>query len=448
MSETCLVSIPQETVNDESVRILLWKVASGSTVDKGQLICEVETSKAVMEICAPVAGIVEYFSPAGAEIPVGATICHIVPPKATMKPAPAAAGKPELRVPEPDALIPDRPAEKLPPARFTRLAIAAAEELGINHGSFAPGTLVRKIDILRKAGKLPPEDTAAPEWPSPATPTEKNQQHNAPVAGVPVDWSELPRRKTLESRILGSGRDTSIQSSVTAICRASKLRARASAIGLATVGPVALMVFEVARLLRKYPVFNAVHDRGRMGQYGAINIGWAIDGGQGLMVPVIPHADQKGLAEIAEIMERHIESYIGNSLAPSDFLGGTFTVSDLTGDGISFFEPLISQGQSAILGIGSDQNGAGGELFYLTLSFDHQVTEGKKAAQFIRELSQRLETHAGLQQDSVESKNLSGGEQYCVICQRDSTTLRSINAILLKSEIPPGSVCSLCLGGW
>jgi len=445
VSDTVLVSIPQETVNDESVRILLWKVASGSNVDKDQLICEVETSKAVMEIHAPAAGMVEYFSLAGAEVPVGSTICQIVPPGRTMKPPPAADGK---RVVEPDAVIPDRPAEKLPPARFTRLAIAAAEELGINHGSFAPGTLVRKIDILRKAGKLPPEDAAAPEWPSPATRTGKDQQHNAPVAGVPVNWSELPRRKTLESRILGSGRDASIQSSVTAICRASKLRARAAAIGLATVGPSALVVFEVARLLRKYPVFNAVHDRGRIGQYGAINIGWAIDGGQGLVVPVIPHADQKGLAEIAEIMERHIESYIGNSLAPSDFLGGTFTVSDLTGDGISFFQPLISQGQSAILGIGSDQNVAGGELFYLTLAFDHQVTEGKKAAQFIRELSQRLETHAGLQQDSIESKNLSGSERYCVICQRDSATLRSINAILLKSDIPSGSVCSLCLGGW
>ena len=447
MPETLLVSIPQETVNDESVRILVWKVASGSNVNKDQLICEVETSKALMEIYAPVAGTVEYFSPAGAEVPVGSTICRIIPPDTTMKPAPA-AGKPELRVAESHAVITDRPREKLPPARFTRLAIAAAEELGINHGSFAPGTLVRKIDILRKAGKLPPEDTAGPEWPSSATRTGKDQQRNAPIGGVPVDWSDLPRRKTLESRILGSGRDTSIQSSVTAICRASKLRARASVIGLATVGPSALIVFEVARLLRKYPVFNAVHDRGRIGQYGAVNIGWAIDGGQGLVVPVIPHADQKGLAEIAEIMERQIESYIGNSLAPSDFLGGTFTVSDLTGDGISFFQPLISQGQSAIFGIGSDQNGAGGECFYLTLAFDHQVTEGKKAAQFIRELSQRLEIHAGLQQDYVESNNLSGSEQYCVICQRDSTTLRSINAILLKSEIPSGFVCSLCLGGW
>src|SRR5580698_4750167 len=79
MPEIVFVTIPQETVNDESVRILSWKVASGSTVEQDQQLCEVETSKAVMDIEAPEAGVVVYSAAAGDEVPVGSTICQIVP---------------------------------------------------------------------------------------------------------------------------------------------------------------------------------------------------------------------------------------------------------------------------------------------------------------------------------------------------------------------------------
>src|ERR1700733_13233879 len=79
MPEIVFVTIPQETVNDESVRILAWKVASGTKVEKDQPLCEVETSKAVMDIEAPETGVVMYSAKAGEEVPVGAVICEIVP---------------------------------------------------------------------------------------------------------------------------------------------------------------------------------------------------------------------------------------------------------------------------------------------------------------------------------------------------------------------------------
>src|SRR5579859_521726 len=79
MPEIVFVTIPQETVNDESVRILSWKIPSGSKVEKDQQLCEVETSKAVMDIEAPEAGTVVYSAAAGDEVPVGSTICQIVP---------------------------------------------------------------------------------------------------------------------------------------------------------------------------------------------------------------------------------------------------------------------------------------------------------------------------------------------------------------------------------
>ena len=94
--------------------------------------------------------------------------------------------------------------------------------------------------------------------------------------------------------------------------------------------------------------------------------------------------------------------YVEGKLATSDFLGGTFTISDLSGDGISHFHPLISQGQAAILGVGGELDGAGNETLYLTLAFDHQLAEGRKAAQFVRELARRLEAHAALEPAPVQ----------------------------------------------
>jgi hypothetical protein len=141
----------------------------------------------------------------------------------------------------------------------------------------------------------------------------------------------------LRSEGAGQGQARTVQSQVTSSVRAPRLRARLERLGLTSIGLGALTIFEAARLLRKYPEFNAIHDRGRMGQYADVNIGWAIDGGQGLMVPVVPQADQKTPQEIVEIMQRHIDAYVEGKLATADFLGGTVTISDLSATASAIF---------------------------------------------------------------------------------------------------------------
>jgi pyruvate/2-oxoglutarate dehydrogenase complex dihydrolipoamide acyltransferase (E2) component len=466
MPEIIFVTIPQETVNDESVRILSWKVASGSRVEIDQLLCEVETSKAVMDIEAPAAGLVMYSAAAGDEVPVGSTICQIVP-EGVLVPGVAQSVRDEVQSASnkvqslsnasqssPDKVqsgtvdlsMSDVPVEAilderdLPLARLTPLAAKLAAEFGFAKESFARGSLVRRDDVLRRAGKLPPEAAPAPA----AKAAVAEPVENAPVAGVAVEWTDLPRRKIFEAKVLGQGQARTVQSQVTSSVRAPRLRGRLERLGLTSLGLGALTIFEAARLLRKYPEFNAIHDRGRIGIYKDVNVGWAIDGGQGLMVPVIPQADGKTPQEIVEIMQRQVDGYVEGKLATSDFLGGTFTVSDLSGDGISHFHPLISQGQAAILGVGGELDGDGNETLYLTLAFDHQLAEGRKAAQFMRELAGRLEAHAALEPAPAAAAE---GEPYCALCQRDRAAIRAIRGILLRSEIPVGYVCSVCLAG-
>jgi len=429
VTQPLVVTIPQETVNDDSVRILSWKFAVGVTVSEGDLLCEVETSKAVMEIHAPGSGVLDYRAAAGESVPVGSVICEILPHGFSRAPDAVVAEKTEP--------ISETDASALPPARLTPLAARICRELGIDPASFARGTMVRQNDVLRKAGKLPPEIPVAPT----------SQVHSAgagergagsavmPVQGVPVEWADLPRRKLLEAKILGGGQANSLQSSVTSVCRAAGLRSRMAGLGIGPTGVGALVIFEAGRMLRQYPAFNALHDRGRIGQYGEVNIGWAVDGGLGLVVPVIRQADTRSLREIASEMDSHLDKYVEGKLAPADLVGGTFTVTDLSGEGVSFFHPLISQGQSAILGIGSETD-SGGETFHLTLAFDHQIAEGRLAARFVRELAQRVEAHG--------SKLILAE---CAVCKREASEVKSGGDYLLRSEFPAGFVCTRCIGG-
>ncbi len=436
MTEPIPVFIPRASVNDDSAKILAWKMASGTPVEKDQLICEVETSKAVLEIHAPDNGVLVYSAAEGEELPVGTTLCTILPA------GDAPGVEPGPRGIDRDSAVSGHSvpqSEGLSPARLSAAARAAAAELGVDCSSFPPGSLVRREDVLRKARK------PAPDIPGFTPESRAGGKFAAP--GVPVRWEDLPRRKLIEGRALQRGRRLAVQSSVTSICRTALLPARMKQAGFSGLGLQSLIVFEAARLMHKYPKFNAVYDRGRVGLYESVNVGWALDAGQGLVVPVIADADRKTLLEISSAMQTQLEAYLENRLSPSYYLGATFTVTDLSSSGASFFHPLIAPGQSAILGIGIGPEHGGAGLLYLTLAFDHQVAEGKSAAGFLQDLRERLEIQASLASGEAERENSTEAAS-CVLCHRDSRTLQRSKLVLLKSEVPPGFVCSLCVAGW
>jgi pyruvate/2-oxoglutarate dehydrogenase complex dihydrolipoamide acyltransferase (E2) component len=181
---------------------------------------------------------------------------------------------------------------------------------------------------------------------------------------------------------------------VTVSCPTRGLRSLLRTSGGVVSSPVAFIVFEAARLLKKYPAFNAVFAEGHAGYYEEVNVGIAIDYGKGLLVPVVRNADQKDAIEIAEELRDLMYKYLRQELKAEDLSGGTFVVSDLSAEGVVSFLPLINQGQSAILGIASElfpvADAPGSFNFILT--FDHQLAEGRMAAQFVNELAERLQT--------------------------------------------------------
>ena len=148
----------------------------------------------------------------------------------------------------------------------------------------------------------------------------------------------------------------------------------------------------VVAALKQYPKFNASLDGDELIIKNYFHIGIAVDTPDGLVVPVVKDADQKGVLEIAEEMTALAESARSGKLKASDMQGGTFTISSLGSIGGTGFTPIINAPEVAILGMtrASIQPVWGGEAFQprliqpLNLSWDHRVVDGVAAAKFLK----------------------------------------------------------------
>jgi pyruvate dehydrogenase E2 component (dihydrolipoamide acetyltransferase) len=406
MPDLIPVIVPQELINDETVRLIAWHRSAGDPVDADELLLEVETSKAVMEIYAPCAGYLSQLLSVGEDVAVGSPVCFISEDLVIASDIAHSAPSPQ-----PPAT------DSSPAPRLTRPARRLAEELRLDTSIFPRGALVRTEDLLRATrlgtGVLADKDSECP---------------TKSLNGVRIEWQALSKRKAAEASALQRGLQAAVRSSVTLPHPIAELRAAIAAED--SGGSVtALIIFEVGRLLRKHPLFNAVYSAGRLGLYPEVNIGWALDDGEGLAVPVIRNADRKSLTEIIAETDLYSAAYVRNAFSQKDLAGATFTISDLSHRGVAAFSPLITYGQSAILGVSASS---------FTLAFDHQLAEGYSAAQFLKELSDALQAHGAERKEPIDL--------VCSFCGSSATELRSNRSFLLPCELPAkGHVCSLCL---
>lgn len=167
----------------------------------------------------------------------------------------------------------------------------------------------------------------------------------------------------------------------------------------ARVGHNAIMLKAAAMALRQHPLLNSTVRGEEIHLLDQINVGMAVDTPEGLMVPVVRNADQKGLQEIESTMAGLVERTRGGRLTLDDVAYGTFTVSSMGMYGIDVFTPIVNPPQVAILGIGRlnkrlalvEREVREVTTLYLSLSFDHRVVDGAPAAKFLRTIKSNLE---------------------------------------------------------
>ena len=395
------VVMPALEMAQETGKLISWLKKEGESVAKGEPLLEIETDKAVMEIESPGDGVLAGVKiQAGTEVPVGRTIAWIVRP-GEVAPADEAAvesGRKSTTVPAASAISTAAPANQSAtsapsaapsadhPVKISPKARRLASERGVNltdvHGSGAGGEILAS-DVLAAAESKAPPSPAAVDSGSPISRlmAERTTQ----------SWTTVPHFfvvREVDAGALNEARQKlgpEIEKS-----RGLKLT------------HTDLLVALVARVLLKHPRVNASWTREGVHTNPEINIGIAMAVDDGVVAPVIHNASNSTLGEIAVQRRDLTERARGGKLRPADIAGGTFTISNLGMFGVDAFTAIIIPPQAAILAVGRIADrvvpvGVGPEarpgvlpMMTLTLSSDHRVVDGVRAAEFLRDLVEAI----------------------------------------------------------
>ncbi len=160
-----------------------------------------------------------------------------------------------------------------------------------------------------------------------------------------------------------------------------------------------LIVKAVARALRDFPMMNATLQDNEILLHPDIHIGVAVAVEDGLLVPVVKHADRKTLGEVSKELRELAERARAGKSTPEDLSGGTFTVTNLGAYDVELFNPVLVPGQTGILGVGRiaekpvirEGEVVARHLMNLCLTFDHRVVDGAPAARFLQRVKHLLE---------------------------------------------------------
>lgn len=403
----------------EEGTIVKWSKAEGDAVKVGDVLAEIETDKANMEMEAMGAGVLrKILVPAGGKAPVGALIGVIANADediaallASAGPTPAPAPAPQKPVaPAPD-VAPVAPAARSaapPPSapdggrvKSSPLARAMAAERNIPLTAVAgsgPGGRVVKRDIEGYGGSAAVVGRISPV---PATAA-------APVPAI-TPGQEIPlsnMRKTIARRLSESMFSAphfyvTVEIDMDAAVAAREQLQRAEEVKISFND---LVLKACAKALRSFPMVNASWAGDKIVTHGEINLGVAVSLPDGLITPVVRHADRKGVLEISREVKDLASRAREKRLKPEEFTGSTFTTSNLGMFDVSEFTAIINPPDSAILAIGAVRklpvvDGDTiqiGHRMKVTLSSDHRVVDGALAAGFLKEVRRLLENPVAL----------------------------------------------------
>jgi pyruvate dehydrogenase E2 component (dihydrolipoamide acetyltransferase) len=420
-------------------KLAKWHVKEGDAVTAGQVICEIETDKATMEVEAVDEGKVgRIVVPEGTEgVKVNDVIAILLeegekdvpkdaavqPPAAPKPAAPEQVAKPaapaavaQSRPPAPSAAQPSAAAAAVSEGAGGRifaspLAKRIATEKGLDlsriKGTGPHGRIV-KADV-EAAKPLPAAATPAPAAaPSPRPAPAPGTQ---PVFVAPGD-TRVPHtsvRKVIARRMLES-KQTVPHFYLTVDLEIDALLAARQAINAvaekkgAKVSVNDMIIKACAKALRDHPECNASWTEEEMVQYGAVDISVAVATDRGLITPIVRNADMKGLGQIAtEMKDLAARAKIGK-LKLEEFQGGGFTISNLGMFGINSFAAIINPPQAMILAVGVGEERAvvrKGQvvvrnMMSCTLAVDHRVVDGAMGAQFLQTLRAYVEQPASM----------------------------------------------------
>jgi pyruvate dehydrogenase E2 component (dihydrolipoamide acetyltransferase) len=393
----------------EEGRLVKWTKREGDVVKTGDTLAEVETDKAVMELVARADGqLIKVMAAEGSTVPVGNVVAYIGAPGEKVDggepAAPAATSGSEKRETGNVTATPTPPRTPAPgpaPADATRvkaspLARRIATETGLD---------LKLVTGSGPGGRVIKRDLEGATVPAPAAPTFPVSRVPLPERpGAPYDDIPLTQiRKTIAKRLatsLGPVPHFFLTTDVD-MERAAEARTALNQ-QLGDQGKVSfndIVIKAVALALAKHRACNAWFQDDHIRYWNEVHIGMAVAVEDGLITPVLRHADRKSLAEIGAEAKGLAEKARSRRLKPEEYTGSTFSVSNLGMFDIDEFTAVINPPEAGIVAVGSIVPKAvpdGDRVVVrrrmrVTMSCDHRVIDGATGAQFLSTLKQMLE---------------------------------------------------------
>jgi pyruvate dehydrogenase E2 component (dihydrolipoamide acetyltransferase) len=417
------VLMPALSPTMEEGTLAKWFIKAGDAVRSGDVIAEIETDKATMEVEAVDEGVVEaILVPEGAEgVKVNAPIARLSGEGAAPAPAPAATPPAAPAEPAPAArpvqssitLAPapaSTPAAPPPPAPAAtaaggarvfasplarRLASQAGVDLAQVKGSGPHGRIIRR-DVEGLKGQPAPARPAAGA-PATASPAEVRSLEQLGIPPGSYDLAPMDGMlKTVARRMTDSFRDVphfplTIDIEIDRLLEARmRINAMLEKDGV-KVSVNDIIIKAAANALKRVPAANASYTPEGFAMHHHADVAFAVALDHGLITPIIRAAEIKGLAQIATESKDLAERARTRKLKPEEFQGGTFTVSNLGMFGIKSFNSIINQPHGAIMSVGAGEKRpvvrgdalAIATVMTITLTCDHRVVDGAIGARYL-----------------------------------------------------------------
>jgi len=377
--------MPALEMAQETGKLISWLKKEGDSVAKGEPLLEIETDKAVMEIESPGDGVLAGVKvQPGADVPVGRTIAWIVRPGEVPPAEEVATASGRKTTAVAPSVVSSRAAVNQCSTQAIRISPKArrlANERGVN---------LADVRGSGPVGEILASDILAAESKAPASPA---------IVDVGSPISRLMAERTTQSWTTVPHFFVVREADAVALSEArKKLGAEFETSRGLKLTYTDLLVALVARVLVKHPRMNASWTGEGVRVNAEINVGLAMAVEDGVVAPVIHNADKVKLIEIATQRRDLTERARSGKLRPSDLTGGTFTISNLGMFGVDAFTAIIIPPQAAILAVGRiadrvvpvEGRAEIRPMMTLTLSSDHRVVDGARAAEFLRDLVEAI----------------------------------------------------------
>ena len=402
MSEAIQVEVPAVGESISEVQIGQWLKAEGDWVDSGEDLVEIETEKASVQIPAPGSGFLGKISKQEEEFAnVGDVIAVIEPGE---KPAQVATSESSKA----------SPAAPTSSSESSGFVMPAAQRLLDEHGLSAsqvpahgPGGRLLKEDVLafvRDQKSSPPVPAAPPSRSETSLVTNDSELRGEEIKPLSM------LRRTIAARLVEAQQTAALLTTFNEIDMdpVMKIRKKYKEQFLerhgVKLGFMSFFAKAAVEALRRYPAVNA-EIRGDDVVYRHYqDIGVAIGGGKGLVVPVLRNVERMSFADVEQSIGNFARQAGENRLQPADLIGGTFTISNGGVYGSLLSTPIVNPPQSGILGLHSIQQrpvAIDGDvvvrpMMYVALTYDHRIVDGREAVGFLKTIKDVIEDPARL----------------------------------------------------